>query len=326
MRSAHRFFRYLTRFILPFCCSLIGALAQNREILAEYKIAFIGQSDNMARYQAAYLGARDAALELSHEHSIDVEIIELTPNKGQNETQVTALAHAFAESTDGIILSPAFDEALLPSLEYARATKQMVVFFENAYESWKPDYQILADEFQVGRLLGKRILRILPSGARVAILNSNTGEPALENRLDGVRSTLGYRRIETIVETDPDYNAAVFAIQQTEEQDRNDLITGWVFLGDWAMQGFPAFPWQPKEKPAVAVETSPTSFLFMDQGYLDSMVTHPYYDWGYKSMQKMVHQLFLNKAPDEAEELSQPIIVDHTNLRQQKQNWKRWLQ
>ncbi|MEM7790877.1 MAG: hypothetical protein AAF546_05725, partial [Verrucomicrobiota bacterium] len=65
--------------------------------MAEYKIGIVGQDREDALYQAAHLGAKDAAHELSQRYSIDVELIVLTPDKENGGTQPNSLGQLFIE-------------------------------------------------------------------------------------------------------------------------------------------------------------------------------------------------------------------------------------
>lgn len=300
------------------------ASAQNREILGEYKIGIIGREQEDTIYQAAHLGAKDAAQELSEKYSIDVELLIATPESSQGGSQPTSLAELFIENADGFIISPGASEVVAASINFALKQGQEVVFFESQLKGVKPMTAILADEVQAGRLAGKAILKKLPTKARVAILTSTSPTPQLEQRLEGVRAALGYRRIQKVVATEPNYHAAIQTIQKTQEEDRNDQIKGWIFLEDWPLLGMPALPWKPGKMPAVAIQSSPSAFIYTDSGYIDALVVHPYYEWGYKSVVAMVEKLHNGKAPETSTILTQPRVVDWRNMEAYREEWKTW--
>lgn len=313
-------------YLLPLILvSLLPPLSgQNREILGEYKIGIIGRDKEDSIYQAAHLGAQVAARELSEKYSIDVELLIATPEASQGGSQPASLAELFLREADGFIISPGNGEMVAPSINFALQEGQEVLFFESQLEGVTPMAAILADEEQAGRLAGKAILKKLPTRARVAILTSNSPTPQLEERLAGVRAALGYRRIEKVITTEPNYHAAIKTIQRAEEEDRNDQIEGWIFLEDWPLLGMPALPWEPGKLPVVAIQSSPSAFIYADSGYIDALVVHPYYEWGYKSVVTMVEKLHNNEAPDEAIILTQPKLVDWRNLEAYRQNWQTW--
>ena len=312
-------------FILPLLLWAASLPAQNRELLGEYRIGIVGRDQEDAIYQAAHEGAQAAALELSDQYSIDVELIILTPDQTQGGSQVTSLAELFIEDADGLIISPQDTEAVQASVDFALEQGQAVIFFESHLPGSRPLASVLADEAEAGRMAGREILKKLPTKARVAILTSESPGAELERRMEGLREVLGYRRIETIVTSKPDYQSAIEAIHTAEANDHNDLIKGWVFLEDWPLLGMPALPWKPGKKPVVAIQSSPSAFIYVDQGYLDALIVHPYYDWGYKSVETMVDKLHNRQSPEDPIMLNEPRVVDWRNAEDYRESWKRWL-
>lgn len=298
---------------------------QNREILAEYKIGIIGRDQEDAIYQATHLGAQTAARELSSKYSIDVELLVLTPNKEQGGNQETSMAELFIEDADGFIISPANADIIRPSILFAIDQGQEIVYFERELSGTSPLAAVLADETKAGQLAGEAILKKLPTKGRVAILTSNAPDSALTQRLEGLRTTLGYRRIESIITCEPDYMSAIQAIRAAEEADRNDLIKGWVFLDDWPLLGLPAFPWKPNELPTVAIQSSPSAFIYVDQQYVDALVVHPYYDWGYLTVETLINKLHNSNNPETPVIITEPRVVDWRNIDSYRESWKLWL-
>ncbi|MGC6424971.1 MAG: substrate-binding domain-containing protein [Lentimonas sp.] len=299
--------------------------AQNREILAEYKIGIIGRDQEDAIYQATHLGAQTAARELSEKYSIDVELLVLTPNKRQGGNQETAIAELFIEDADGFIISPSDLELIEPYVLFALEQGQEIVFFERELNGIKPLTAVLANEELAGKLAGEVILKELPTKGRVAILTSKEPDAALKMRLDGLRNTLGYKRIESIIACEPDYMSAIQAIRSAEEADRNDLIKGWVFLEDWPLLGMPALPWKPNELPTVVIQSSPSAFIYIDQKYVDALIVHPYYDWGYLTVETLINKLYKQKSPESAVIITEPRVVDWRNIDSYRESWKLWL-
>lgn len=310
-------------FALLLCSSL--ASAQNREILGEYKIGIIGRDKEDTIYQAAHEGAKAAALALSQKYSIDVELLLFTPDKTQGEAQATSLTELFIKDADGLIISPQDNESVRASVKFALRQKQEVVYFERQLLGIDPLAAMLADEVEAGRMAGREILKKLPTKGRIAILTSEEPGPELVKRLDGLRDVLGYRRIEAVISCKPNYRSAIEAINIAEEEDRNDQIKGWVFLEDWPLLGMPALPWNPKRMPAVAIQSSPSAFMYVDQGYLDALIVHPYFKWGYSSVEAMVEKLHNDTTPEEVIIRTTPRVVDWTNSEEYREDWLKWL-
>jgi ABC-type sugar transport system substrate-binding protein len=314
------------RVLLIFFVIVTGnAPAQNREILGEYRLGMVGRDQNDTIYQAANEGAKAAALDLSKRYSIDVELLVHTPNQSQGTDQTIALAELFIENADGLIISPEDSPEVAKSVQFARDQGQRIIYFERQLPDMEPLAALLADEVEAGRMAGRAILAKLPSRGRVAILTSESPSTELEERLSGLREVLGYRRIATTVTCRPDYRSATAAIHAAEEADRNDQIDAWVFLEDWPLLGMPALPWKPGDRPVVAIQSTPSAFIYVDQGYLDALIVHPYYDWGYRSVETLIEKLHNDQAPESAIQRTTPRVVDWRNAEAYREDWKRWL-
>lgn len=307
-------------------CLATSSYAQNREVLAEYKIGIIGRDMANPTYQAAHAGALDAARELSERYSIDVEVLVLTPKKSEGESQSTAMAQLLVEEADGLIISPDDDPDVMESIEFAIANEQSVVLIDTPAGLDSALVSILPNEFEAGRQAGQAILKTLPTRGRVAILMSDRDSDSEKARLAGIRDALGYKRIETVIQCPYDYMSATTAIQAAEEADRNHLIKGWVFLNDAPLRGAPALPWKPGKLPCVAVQSSPTALIYLDQGYLSAFVVHPYYDWGRSALEVMIHKLHQDRLPETKQMGSGVEVIDSLNSTEYRMRWKQWLQ
>lgn len=262
---------------------------------------------------------------MSERYSIDVELRVFTPDIEQGGSQAASLATLFIEDADGIILSPSDPESLRPSIEFALEQAQAVVFFEHSVEGIDPLAAYLADEVEAGRLAAQALLKQLPTRGRVAILVSNASDASMQARLAGAREILGYRRIETVVPCAPDYQAAIESIRATQEADINGLIQGWLLLHDWPLRGMPALPWEPGKMPCVAIQSSPTACMYIDQGYVDALIVHPYYEWGQSSMTALINMLHKQETPAERIQYAVPRVIDWRNIDHYRESWKQWL-
>jgi ABC-type xylose transport system substrate-binding protein len=317
-------FIYIISLFLLLNCSLT-LQAQNNELLGSYKIAFIGKDKENSKYKAIFSGIKDAAKALGQEFSIEIEVLELSPIQGQKEAQSKAIIQSFLKNVDGIILSPSANENLNSVLKLTEFHKKEIVLLEQFVNSITPLLTVQANEVEAGKLLAKAILKQLPTQGRVAILTSSEPSAIFKDRMKGVKSILGYKGIETVIQTEPNYKSAVKSIQQAEENDVDHYIKGWIFLDDWALRGMPDLPWNPNALPLVTLQSSATTNLFYDLGYLQSMVLHPYYEWGYKSSESLILKLFKKQTPTSPVYISKPILVNWENIELYKKYWTQWL-
>ena len=307
--------------------SALPAVAQNREILGEFRIGIIGRDRENPIYQAVWHGAREAAREMADKYSIDVDVRLLTPETAKKGGQPAALAKLFVEKADGFLISPdpRDAKALRESLRFATRHGQQIVFIESRIEGVDPLVSLLANETEAGRLAAEAILPRLQTGARVAILTTENPTDALEQRLEGARSVLGFRRIQTVVRCQPNYASAVQAIRQAHAADRNGRIEGWVFLGEWPLAGMPAYPWAPGDLPCVAIQATPTAFLHFERNHVEALVAHPYHMWGRRGVEVLVEKLFNENSPEQPRFTAEPKIIDFRNIAAYREKWREWL-
>ena len=299
--------------------------AQNNELLGSYKIAFIGKDKESSKYKAIFSGIKDAAKTLGEELSIEVEVFELSPIQDQEDTQSEAIIQSFLKNVDGIILSPAEKENLSTALKLIQFHKKEIVLLEQPVSSIASLMSIQPNEVQAGKLAAKALLKELPTQGRVAILTSSQPSATLEQRMKGVKSILGYKRIETVIKTEPNYKSALKSIKQAEDNDVDRYIKGWLFLDDWGLRGMPDLPWQPNALPLVAIQSSATTNLFYDLGYLNAIVLHPYHDWGYQASEVLIKKMFKKKSPANNVIIPEPILVNWENIEIYKKYWREWL-
>ena len=299
--------------------------AQNNELLGSYKIAFIGKDKESSKYKAIFSGIKDAAKTLGEELSIEVEVFELSPIQDQEDTQSEAIIQSFLKNVDGIILSPAEKENLSNALKLIQFHKKEIVLLEQPVSSIASLMSIQPNEVQAGKLAAKALLKELPTQGRVAILTSSQPSTTLEQRMKGVKSILGYKRIETVIKTEPNYKSALKSIKQAEDNDVDRYIKGWLFLDDWGLRGMPDLPWQPNALPLVTIQSSATTNLFYDLGYLNAIVIHPYHDWGYQASEVLIKKMFKKKSPANNVIIPEPILVNWENIDIYKKYWREWL-
>ena len=299
--------------------------AQNNELLGSYKIAFIGQDKESSKYKAVFSGIKNAAKTLGKEFSIEVEVLELSPTKNQEATQSDAIIQSFLKNVDGIILSPSENENLSSALKLIQFNKKEVVLLEQPAGSISPLLSIQPNEVQAGKLAAKALLKKLPTQGRVAILTCSEPSITFKQRIQGVKAILGYKRIETVVQTEPNYKSALKSIKEAEADDVDHYIKGWLFLDDWALRGMPDLPWQPNTLPLVTIQSSAITNLFYDLGFLNAMVLHPYNDWGYQASEAIIKKLFKKQSPINNVFIPKPILVNWENVDVYKKYWQEWL-
>ena len=310
-------------FLYPLSELLYG---QNNELLGSFKIGYLGKDFECAKSKTIFKGINDAAALLEKKYSIEIEAIELTPpNTIENSSQTNAISKAFFESIDGIILNPIESEKkkLIPILELIKINNIQVIFVESQIKSFIPLTYIKPDELNAGKLLAKVIMNNLPTGGRVAILSTNNSLQ-YEERLQGVKDILGYKRIEKIIYSNPSHLDALTEIQKARSEDRNHYINGWIFLDDWALRGDSSLKLE-ELKPLVSIQSSAITNHYFELGYLEALVIHPYYDWGLEASKVMIEKIYKNINPNCTLIQLPPILINKNNYDYYKDKWEEWI-
>ena len=206
------FFIFLYSLGTLFLCESLQA--QNNELLGSYKIGYVGKDFESTKNKAIYSGIKAATKNLGKKLSIDVEtLVFCKTDPLTNKPQTKAIKNSFLKNVDGIIISPSEEESLLPVLKLTQDFGKEIIFLESELKSIEPLIFIKADEFSAGSKLATAILKKLPTSGRIAILSANKNSYLLKERMRGIKSTLGYKRIETIIYTHKNYQDAVKAIK-----------------------------------------------------------------------------------------------------------------
>ena len=298
---------------------------QNNELLGAYKVIFIGENNESAKHRAVLSGITETAKALAKTNSIDIEILDYSPNNVSIHSQSDALLESFLSNADAIIISPTDSNELRKTLALYKGYKKEVLFIEESIESIEALLNISTDEHKAGEMAAQAILKHLPTRARVAILTTEKPADRFKQRLNGVKTVLGYKRIETIVYTEPNYKSALAKVHETMEADENRSIKAWIFLEDWALQGASNFPWEPNTLAVVSIVSSPISYLSYDLNYVSAFVQHPYFQWGATAIQTLINKLYKGETPELKTFKTEPFIVNWENIHLHRQAWDAWL-
>ena len=309
-----------------FIISTLNTFSQNNELLGTFKFVFIGETVENTKHKAVFSGITHKAQRLAKDYSIDIECLDYSPNTVYFKNQSDALSKAFFSNADAIIICPNNIENIRPILDLYQESNKEIIVIENT----DPDLSeallfISSDEYKAGVLMAEAMLESLPTKGRIAILTKENPSPIYQERLNGVKDTLGYKRIEKIVFTKSSYRSAIEKIQETMHADENNLIKGWIFLDDWALRGLPKFPWQAGEMPIVSMQSSPISYLSYDLNFVKTFTIHPYFKWGTIACEILINKLFKNELPDFNELKTQPILVNWENIHTLRKEWESWL-
>lgn len=292
-----------------------------------YKIAVIAKSQSNQVFQAAKVGAEDAAKDLSAKHDIDVQVLWRTPNDEDAQKQAEFIEQLAVQGVDGITIS--CSDAATVTRAIDRAVERGVAVM--CFDSDAPDSKRFAffgvDDLDCGkRVMGELAALLGPSGGKVAVLAGNQMAPNLQSRVRGAREEAkAHPNIQIVdvyyhAETPQDATAKVEEVMAVHPE-----IAGWAMVGGWPLFTDSLLKWPPGRTKIVAIDALPEQLAYVRKGVCQLLLAQRVHDWGYRSVEVLVDRLHFRKDPPSARIISDLIPVTKANVEEFGKNWEKWL-
>ncbi len=291
-----------------------------------YSIGMIAKSQGNPFFEAARVGANDAARELGAKHGITIKIDWRTPNEEDSQKQAEFIEQLLLGATDGIIISCSDANKLTDAINKAAAQGVPVVTFSGDAPQSKRFVSIGIDDFKCGEETFKELAKLLQGKGVVAAIDGNPNAANLQQRAAGFRAEAtkhpGIKLLDVYYhkETPQDAVAKIEQVMQANPQ-----ITGWGFLGGWPLFTDDALRWKPGTIKCVSVDALPQQLKYVRSGHVEMLLGQDVYNYGYRSVEHIINKVHFKKNP--------PAIIDNTKLMPVgKANveafaliWKKWL-
>jgi ribose transport system substrate-binding protein len=206
------------------------------------------------------------------------------PPKEDVARQVTVLENYVAQDVDGIIFGAsdpgAFDKVVGDALGKGIP---VLTFDSDAPASGRLIY-IGPDNALSGGLLGARMSELLPDGGQVAIQVGSLTALNAKDRIQGFKDNLA-ANVEIVAE-DVDGEDAQVANAHSEallsaHPDLAGMYGVYVYNSPAQARAVQAAGKAPGEVKIVGFDASEEAIQFMEEGYIDSVVDHRQYNFGY---------------------------------------------
>lgn len=159
--------------------------------------------------------------------------IKMPPN-GKVEEQNQILEELVAQGYNGIAVSVIAPSDQVAEVNRAAKKTHVICFDSDAPKSKRLAY-IGTENFQAGKVLGQQIVKLLPSGGKIAVFVGTFAADNAKQRLDGVKAAIDGHNIEIIA-------------QKEDQTDRNkartnveDVLNGFsdvnLMVGLWSYNG-----------------------------------------------------------------------------------------
>lgn len=293
----------------------------------DYVFALVAKSQSNPVFQAARVGAEDAAAELSKKLGVKITVLWRTPNEDDAQKQVEYIEQLVLQGVDGIGVSCSEAETLTPAID--KAVKQGVAVM--CFDSDAPASQRFCyhgtDDIECGHLIMRELAAVLGPGKHVvAIPGGNQNARNIQNRIKGALAEARNYPDITIrgvyySKEDPQDAAAKIEEVQTANPD----IDGWAMIGSWSLFTDALLKWEPGKVKIVAMDALPAELPYLTKGVVQKLYAQQTYRWGVRSVELLADKVILGKNPTNVMDYSELPPVTKDDVQQYEQNWKKWL-
>lgn len=292
-----------------------------------YVIGVIAKSQSNPVFQAARVGAVDAARDLGEQYGIDIQIEWRTPTNEDAQKQAEYVEQLASAGVDGIAISASDANLLTSSLNDAIEGGAYVVTFDSDV----PDSDRIAyygvDDKAAGAKVMEELAKVMDGEGVVGILSGNPNSANLSARVAGVEEKAAeYEGIEvrgTFYE--PKETAADMAAKVQQVQAANPDISGWAFVGGWPLYTDNALDGVHETAKVVSMDPLRLPISYLKKGQVQTLVGQPYHGWGYQSVKILIEQLHNDKAPESEFIYGAFDIVTQENAEAFNEQWNEWL-
>src|SRR5690349_4089271 len=288
-----------------------------------YVIGLVAKSQGNPVFQAARVGAEQAAKELGQKYNINIKVDWRTPNEEDAQKQAEAIEQLVLSGANGIAVSCSDANKLTDASNSAVKNGVPVATFDSDAPASKRFVTYAIDDVKCGERVMEELAKVMGGKGVVAILAGNQNAPNLQKRVEGVKRAAakypGIKIRDTYYhkETPQDAAAKVEQVMQS-----NPDITGWAMIGGWPLFTDNALKWAPGSVKCVSVDALPAELQYLRSGHVQVLLAQQVYEWGYRSVEHLINKVHLKKDPPRTKDVSELIPVTKDNLDQFAKNWE----
>src|SRR5437899_6676908 len=309
--------------------TLLTVLASASFVQAQkkvYTIGLVAKSQGNPVFQAARVGANDAARDLGRKYGIEIKIDWRTPNEEDAQKQAEAIEQLVLAGANGVAVSCSDANKLTDAINSAVKNGIPVATFDSDAPNSKRFVTYAIDDVKCGEQVMHELAKFMSGKGVVAVLAGNQNAPNLQKRVQGVKNAakkypgITIREVYYHKETPQDAAAKVEQVMQA-----NPDITGWAMVGGWPLFTDNARKWQPGTVKCVSVDALPPELAYLRSGHVQLLLAQQVYEWGYRSVEHLINKIHLKKDPASVEDVSALVPVTRGNVDEFARNWEKWL-
>jgi len=289
-------------------------------------LGLVAKSQGNPVFQAARVGAEDAAKELGKKHHLNIKIDWRTPNEEDAQKQADAIEQLVLAGAEGISVSCSDANKLTDAINRAVDNGVPVATFDSDAPASKRFVTYGVDDIECGKQTMEELAKVMGGKGIVAILAGNQNAPNLQKRVQGAKEVakkypgITIRDVYYHKETPQDAAAKVEQVMQA-----NPDITGWCMIGGWALFTENALKWQPGTVQCVSVDALPAQLAYIRSGHVPVLLAQQCYEWGHRTVELLVEKIIEKKNPPAVKEISPLIPVTKDTVDAFAKNWDKWL-
>jgi ribose transport system substrate-binding protein len=289
-------------------------------------IGLVAKSQGNPVFQAARVGAQDAAKDLSKKLNLDIRIDWRTPNEEDAQKQAEAIEQLVLAGAEGLAVSCSDANKLTDAINRAVDNGVPVATFDSDAPASKRFVTYGVDDLECGKQTMDELAKVMGGKGVVAILAGNQNAPNLQRRVQGAKEAakkypgITIRDTYYHKETPQDAAAKVEQVMQA-----NPDITGWAMIGGWPLFTENALKWQPGTVACVSVDALPAQLAYIKSGHVPVLLAQQCYQWGYRSVELLIDKVVHKKNPPAVKEISALIPITKANVDEFGKNWAKWL-
>src|SRR3954470_21375654 len=156
------------------CALTLSASAQTKK---NYTIGLVAKSQGNPVFQAARVGAMDAAKDLGKKYNIDIKIDWRTPNEEDAQKQSDAIEQLVLAGAEGIAVSCSDANKLTGAIDAAVKNGVPVATFDSDAPASKRFVTYGVDDIDCGKDTMRELATIMDGKGVIAILAGNQNAP-----------------------------------------------------------------------------------------------------------------------------------------------------
>ncbi|HEX2860309.1 MAG TPA: substrate-binding domain-containing protein, partial [Lacunisphaera sp.] len=170
-------------FLVASAALALTSIAAERTII----IGLVAKSQGNPVFQAARVGAEDAAKELSAKHKMNIKIDWRTPNEEDAQKQAEAIEQLVLAGAEGLAVSCSDANKLTDAINRAVDNGVPVATFDSDAPASKRFVTYGVDDLECGKQTMEELAKVMGGKGVVAILAGNQNAPNLQRRVQGAR-------------------------------------------------------------------------------------------------------------------------------------------